>query len=96
MTRLFRHSMGTISKLVFLGAFALSVVACDDSGGSSSALCGNSQVDEGEECDDANGSSWDGCNPDCTLGEDCDNLSDDDGDGLIDLDDPDCAGYPGE
>jgi hypothetical protein len=40
--------------------------------------CGNNVIDAGEECDPPNG-------------ETCNNLSDDDGDMLVDCEDPDCA-----
>ena len=32
------------------------------------AICGNSVLESGEQCDDGNVSSGDGCEPDCTLG----------------------------
>jgi cysteine-rich repeat protein len=58
--------------------------------------CGNNIVDDGEECDDAdfNGPNY-RCGFDCqwTAHEtDCDDLVDDDHDGLTDCDDSDCVG----
>ncbi|XYI02416.1 thrombospondin type 3 repeat-containing protein [Sorangium sp. So ce1128] len=45
-----------------------------------SLACGNGVVDPGEECDDGNGDSGDGCNADCTAG-----CPDADGDGYCDV-----------
>jgi len=54
--------------------------------------CGNGIVDVllGEQCDDGNLIPGDGCEPDCRLREICTDLLENDGDGLIDCDDPDC------
>ncbi len=55
-------------------------------------VCGNGIIDVllGEFCDDGNLVNGDGCSSTCQQQEICTNLSDDDGDGLIDCDDPDC------
>ena len=59
------------------------------------ALCGDGELDEGEECDDGNNVDGDGCAADCTIeppvpfcgdgnvdsGEECDDGNTDDGDG---------------
>ncbi|MFH2011067.1 MAG: DUF4215 domain-containing protein [bacterium] len=63
------------------------------------ASCGNGVVEPGEECDDGNSASGDGCSPICVLEpnpqpEVCDNALDDDLDGLLDCADPDCANDP--
>jgi cysteine-rich repeat protein len=55
-----------------------------------SARCGNGVVDRGEQCDDGNTAGGDGCSPTCRLQEICGDLTDNDGDGLVDCDDPDC------
>ncbi len=52
--------------------------------------CGNAIVDRDEECDDGNTADGDGCSKDCMKQEICADLVDNDGDGLIDCDDPDC------
>ena len=54
--------------------------------------CGNGIIDVllGEQCDDGNLIPGDGCEPDCRLREICTDLLENDGDGLIDCDDPDC------
>jgi cysteine-rich repeat protein len=60
----------------------------------SPAVCGNGIVDDAEECDDGNAVDGDGCSTLClfeTGAEVCDNGIDDDLDGLIDCDDPDCV-----
>jgi cysteine-rich repeat protein len=72
----------------------------DDDGCSSncrselSFLCGNGVVDPGEECDDGNQVDGDGCTTACRLEEICNDLIDNDGDGLIDCLDPDCPACP--
>ncbi len=52
--------------------------------------CGNGIVDRDEQCDDGNTVSGDGCSATCQHQEVCTDLADNDGDGLIDCDDPDC------
>ncbi len=54
--------------------------------------CGNGIVDVslGEQCDDGNTVGGDGCSATCQLQEICADLLDDDNDGRIDCDDPDC------
>jgi cysteine-rich repeat protein len=61
------------------------------------SLCGNGQVDPGEECDDGNADSHDGCSAQCRLEDEsevCDNDTDDDLDGMVDCEDPDCDDDP--
>jgi cysteine-rich repeat protein len=61
-------------------------------------ICGDGFVNLGiEECDDGNTTSGDGCSATCLLeGEagNCADAIDNDGDGLTDCDDSDCAGDP--
>jgi cysteine-rich repeat protein len=54
--------------------------------------CGNGVVDTaaGEQCDDGNVADGDGCSVTCQLQEICHDLLDNDGDSLIDCEDPDC------
>src|SRR5262249_52557095 len=54
--------------------------------------CGNGIIDAslGEQCDDGNVVSGDGCSPTSQLQEICTDLLDNDHDGRIDCDDPDC------
>jgi ELWxxDGT repeat protein/cysteine-rich repeat protein len=61
------------------------------------APCGDGTVNPGEECDDGNLTSHDGCSDRCRAEpiELCGNCEDDDEDGLIDLDDPDCCATTG-
>ena len=61
------------------------------------APCGDGVVNPGEECDDGNLTSHDGCSDRCRAEpiEQCGNCTDDDGDGLVDLDDPDCCAASG-
>lgn len=58
-------------------------------------VCGDGIQLGAEECDDENLSPGDGCSPACLVEgtgvEICDNAGDEDGDGLIDCRDPDCA-----
>jgi len=57
-------------------------------------VCGDGVLDVGEQCDDGNTTSGDGCSATCTLEvEDCGNGIDDD-DGLVDCADTDCTGDP--
>jgi ELWxxDGT repeat protein/cysteine-rich repeat protein len=61
--------------------------------------CGDGVVNPGEACDDGNLAAGDGCSDLCRAEaiERCDNCLDDDGNGLVDLEDPACcAGAPGE
>src|SRR5262249_38744704 len=55
--------------------------------------CGNGIVDvpQGEQCDDGNTANGDGCSATCQVTEICNDLVDNDNDGRIDCDDPDCA-----
>jgi ELWxxDGT repeat protein/cysteine-rich repeat protein len=61
------------------------------------APCGDGEVNPGEECDDGNLVSHDGCSDRCVAEpiELCGNCTDDDDDGLVDLDDPDCCAATG-
>jgi TQXA domain-containing protein len=58
--------------------------------------CGNGILDgfAGEQCDDGNTTSGDGCSATCRGEEICNNLLDDDHDGLIDCDDTSCPACP--
>jgi cysteine-rich repeat protein len=57
--------------------------------------CGNALLEAGETCDDGNRDDGDGCSTTCTLEEDCADLEDNDGDGLVDCADAaDCADDP--
>jgi cysteine-rich repeat protein len=57
--------------------------------------CGNNTLDEGEQCDDGNQVSDDGCSAFCFVEfEDCTDNLDNDGDTLTDCDDVDCVGDP--
>jgi len=64
------------------------------------AVCGNGILDMnlGEQCDHGalNGTPNDACTAQCKLHEICGNLVDDDGNGLIDCDDPVCPCEPFE
>jgi TQXA domain-containing protein len=54
--------------------------------------CGDGAVNQpSEQCDDGNNLSGDGCSPICTASEICTNQMEDDGDGKVDCDDPDCG-----
>lgn len=53
--------------------------------------CGDGILQTGEECDDGNNLDGDGCTFDCQLGEICLDQIDNDGDGLVDCDDPQCG-----
>ena len=48
----------------------------------------------GEQCDDGNVADGDGCSATCQLQEICNDLFDNDGDSLIDCEDPDCPVCP--
>ena len=54
------------------------------------AYCGDGVVGPGEQCDDGNNLNGDGCSAQCTRQDICVNSIDDDQDGLIDCEDPDC------
>jgi TQXA domain-containing protein len=56
--------------------------------------CGNGILDSGEQCDDGNVADGDGCSATCRLQEICLDLVDNDGNGLIDCDDPACSCLP--
>ena len=58
--------------------------------------CGNGILDAGEQCDDGarNGTPGDGCSSLCRSTELCNDLLDNDGDGLVDCEDPDCGSCP--
>jgi cysteine-rich repeat protein len=71
--------------------FNANVTNCPPGGG---AECGDGTKDDGEQCDDGNQVDGDGCSADCMLEEICTDLIDNDGDGLIDCFDPDCAPCP--
>lgn len=49
--------------------------------------CGDGVVDDGEQCEPPSTST---CDEQCQRREDCHNLEDENGDGLIDCEDPDC------
>lgn len=55
------------------------------------ARCGDGIVQPPEECDDGNNLGGDGCTVDCRIGEICIDQIDNDGDNLVDCDDPDCG-----
>ncbi len=59
------------------------------------AVCGDGQLEAGEQCDDGNTEPGDGCSADCqteVLPEtDCSDGVDNDSDGQMDCDDSDCA-----
>ena len=57
-------------------------------------VCGNAILDAGEQCDDGNTLAGDGCSALCQNEEKCADLVDNDGDNLIDCEDPDCATCP--
>jgi hypothetical protein len=69
-------------------AYATLAQCQQDCGGST---CGNGIVETGEQCDEGslNGTAGEMCNTLCQVPI-CDNGLDDDGDGLIDIDDPEC------
>ncbi|MEW6270832.1 MAG: DUF4215 domain-containing protein [Thermodesulfobacteriota bacterium] len=54
--------------------------------------CGDGAVNQqSEQCDDGNNLAGDGCSPTCQLSEICTDQQDDDGDGKVDCDDPECG-----
>jgi cysteine-rich repeat protein len=53
--------------------------------------CGDGILHPGEQCDDGNGIEGDGCTAACEPGELCLDQVDNDGDGFIDCDDPECG-----
>lgn len=69
----------------------------------SATTCGNGQVEDGEDCDDGNTHPGDCCSPRCKVEESylgcageclcdtCDDGVDNDDDGLVDANDPECA-----
>src|SRR5205807_222719 len=75
---------------------------CDDGNSNDTDGCSNAckigfcgdhivQAANGEHCDDGNNTNGDGCSSTCQLQEICTDQIDNDGDGKIDCDDPDCA-----
>ena len=58
------------------------------------AVCGNSIIEQGEECDDGNLINGDGCSDLCRRTVECNDQIDNDIDGLTDLEDPECGGDP--
>ncbi|MBU1241557.1 hypothetical protein KKF84_00010 [Myxococcota bacterium] len=79
------------ASLILLSALFL-LFSCEEKITYNAPTCGNGTVETGEECDDGNVISGDGCSAQCytELFEICDNKTDDDGDGLIDCADPEC------
>lgn len=65
-------------------------VSQECAGGICRNLCGNGVLNAGEQCDDGNAISGDGCSASCTLEEICSDRIDNDGDGFIDCKDADC------
>ena len=61
--KLFRFPLHLILAIFVTAWFGLA--SCDDDSGNS-ATCGNSVIENGEECDDCNTTAGDGCEPDCT------------------------------
>jgi TQXA domain-containing protein len=56
------------------------------------AYCGDGIVNQPtEECDDGNNLNGDGCSPSCELTEICTDQQDNDDDGLVDCNDPECG-----
>ena len=86
--------------LVFaISNFSTKVLACHDI----FPVCGNGEVELGEECDDGNTADGDGCSadcdieepgPDCNNDEICDDGLDNNCDGFIDCDDEGCLQDP--
>lgn len=57
-------NIGKIVLILIPITFSLTLASCGDGGGN--LLCGNGYVDSGEECDDGNEVSGDGCSASCT------------------------------
>jgi cysteine-rich repeat protein len=68
------------SNLLLSASLALSFTACDNP--NNNGDCGNSAIDDGEQCDDGNATSGDGCSSDCQN----ELAVDTDGDGISDED----------
>ncbi|MFN8545399.1 MAG: DUF4215 domain-containing protein [Candidatus Binatia bacterium] len=83
------------------GVVHVGVEQCDDGNQSNTdgclANCRNNVCGDGyvyataEQCDDGNTVNGDGCSSTCQRQEICNDLVDNDGDGLFDCDDPDCT-----
>lgn len=58
-------------------------------------FCGDGIQQAGEQCDDGNNNNGDGCNAACEIEENCTDKIDNDEDGLIDCDDPECCAIKG-
>src|SRR6185295_9688299 len=54
----------TAAVMAVFAAGLLTLQGCGD-GRSSSTVCGNGRVEDGEECDDSNVQPVDGCSPEC-------------------------------
>ena len=54
------------AAVLVAGGFMLAWLSCgDDDGGGGDAVCGNNVLESGEECDDGNTASGDGCSATC-------------------------------
>ncbi|MBU1240974.1 DUF4215 domain-containing protein, partial [Myxococcota bacterium] len=89
LMKVYSRPLNLFLAMLFVAWFGL--LSCDDDD-SSSSVCGNSTVETGEECDDGNTTSGDGCAANCTWestcgnnivegGEECDDGNTTDGDG---------------
>ncbi len=61
-------ALGSVRLLAVLFSAAL-VAACSGSSGATNTNCGNGVLDPGEQCDDGNTASFDGCSATCQLEE---------------------------